>query len=326
MRRLPFALSLVLAGASLALAADPQPIPVNGDVPIQPEATAATAPLLRVTRVTEASSDKLLTATLAALQASRDALKVVHVSADCSTEEYDPATKSWLPGEGILGEAYFETAQPQRTHVQVERELSPAVVANGVPFPQMYVATWNGVETRVWEMNRGRRDMGTIQSGNSHRGAALLGETFAYPLEFLAASGQIVDNPRQIVVTPAAATARRVLLNTPQPATEITLRYNAGGVPMAFTYWFDSAHSHVLLGCERTVGTATPQQSVTHAILEAAPTLFYTQSATSISSVAGQPLRRTTFHATQVKANEAVAEDLFTIEFPPGMAVYVEKR
>jgi hypothetical protein len=326
MKRLSCALLPLLAGASLALAADPQPIAVNPDVPMRPDAAAATAPLLRVTAVTGAASDKLLAATLTDLQASRDALKVLHIAADCSTEEFDPATGTWLPGEGILGEGYFETAQPQRTRVEVERELSPALTRGGVPFPQKFVATWDGAESREWTINRPRLDSGAILSGNSHRGVALLGETFAYPLEFLPAAGQILDDQRQIVVTPAAAAARRVVLNGHQPATEITLRYSAGGVPMTFTYWFDPAHSHVLLGCAKTVDAATPQQTVTHAIIEAAPTLFYTQSATAIAVAPGQPLRRTTFHATRVKANEAVPADLFTLDFPPGMSVYVEHR
>jgi hypothetical protein len=298
---------------------------VNPAVTTRPDEAAATRPCIQVTAADPPSAD-LLKNTLAALANTRAKLKLLHLTARFTYEEFDPAAARWNDTGSIEGEAFAELTAPARVRLDIALQRSPWTHAPRPFFDETFVEVFDGKETHHWQhVGKNRPDEGRINTGRALSAENLLATDFTAP--FMAAgvstNGVPVFHNLAAVINPAAATARRVTLNTTQPAIELTFDDTDAGDTLHETWYLDPAHACALLAAHRTAaGLTSTSDIVVHALIEAAPGIYYPQHATRLVSLPTRHLlRRTTFTATTITANEVFPDDLFIIEFPPGMKI-----
>ncbi len=322
------ALILVVTGAGAALAANPAPVPVNPGVTTQPDESATTRPLLQVTAAELPSAD-LLKTTLAALTDARSKLKLLHLTGRFTYEEFDAAAARWNDTGSIEGEVFAELAPPARVRLDITLEHTRWTNGPRPFFDEAYVEVFDGKETHHWQhVGKGRPDEGHVNSSRALSAENLLGTDFTAPFMTVGVStnGVPVTHNLAAAITSATASARRVTLNDTQPAIELTFTHNHAGDTLHETWYLDPDHACALLAARRTVPTMSASSDIfVHALLQAAPGIYYPQHATRLVAIPAQHLlRRTTFTAAAITANEDPPPDLFTLEFPPGMNVVHE--
>ncbi|HVX85525.1 MAG TPA: hypothetical protein VH253_12145 [Phycisphaerae bacterium] len=300
----------------------PTPIRVNPAIADSLKLLTSAAPLFTVTKILEPSSDKLLADILAAVKKSGNALHSIHVEGSYNQEACDPLHHLWIEEASVDGDGVYEIqSRRQRYHAS------------------SYLADWNPTRKSIFEQFDEASDGANFQqipkryfigaySGppipDPQPAQDIVGYPFAFPFEL--AIEPAADNlhtayyPLYAHIDPATASARRVILNDSQPATELLFHYQSDPYKVTETWYLDPDHGLALIAAlqKREYNHNTNwSQRIVYALLPAAPGIFFPQHAAQISGYNQFPNTRGLFTACFAIANQSHPDAFFTLTKPP---------
>ncbi|HVS73256.1 MAG TPA: hypothetical protein VHQ47_18520 [Phycisphaerae bacterium] len=301
--------------------AAPTPIRVNPAIADSPKLLTSATPLFTVTKIIEPSSDKLLADTLAAVKKSGDALHSIHVEGSYNQEACDPLHHLWIEEASVEGDGVYEIqSRRQRYHVS------------------SYLADWNPTRKSIFEQFDEASDGTNFQqipkryfigaySGppipNPQPAQDIVGYPFAFPFEL--ATERAADKlhtayyPLYSRIDPATASARRIILNDSQPATELLFHYQSDPYKVTETWYLDPDHGLALIAALQNREynhNINWSQCIVYSLLPAAPGIFFPQHAAQISGYNQFPHARGVFTACSAIANESHPDSFFTLTKP----------